>query len=557
MSLRPEPIGPVPEETARVARAAFPRRATWLRLRDELGPIYEDVAFAPLFPAHGQPAEAPWRLALVTIMQFAEGLSDRQAAEAVRARIDWKYALGLELTDPGFDFSVLSEFRARLVAGSAEHVLLDALLAACTARGYLKARGQQRTDSTHVLGVLRLLNRLEFLAETVRAALNAVAAAAPDWLRARTRPEWFERYGRRIEDYRLPKGQAARQAYAELVGADGLHLLTEVYVPTAPPRLRALPAVEGLRQTWIAHYVQGEGQARLREPKDMPPTPTQRQSPYEPEARYGYKRGEDWRGYKVHLTETCDEERPHLLTHVATAIATAADMEELAAIHQGLAAVGLLPAQHLVDTGYVRARNLLESRQQHQIDLLGPTPADHQWQLKAQQGFDRRHFRVDWDHQVVICPQGRPSAGWYPTHTPRGQPVIQVAFSAADCTPCPVRAQCTRAKGQPRGLTLPTRAEYEAMQAARQRQATAEFAAQYARRAGIEGTISQGVRAFGLRQARYRGRQKTHLQHVATAAAINVGRLMNWLNQVPRGRTRCSHFAALAPGSRGAPRTPR
>lgn len=555
MSLHPDPVGPVPEETARVARAAFPRGTTWLRLRDELGPIYEDAAFAALFPTHGQPAQAPWRLALVTVMQFQEGLSDRQAAEAVRARIDWKYALSLELTDPGFDFSVLSEFRARLVAGSAAHLLLDALLAACTARGYLKARGSQRTDSTHVLGVLRRLNRLEFLAETLRAALNAVAAAAPDWLRARTPPEWFERYSRRIEDYRFPKGQEARQAYAETVGADGLQFLAELSAPAAPPNLRHLPAVEGLRRTWIAHYAVLEDQVRLREPKDMPPTPEQRQSPYEREARYGYKRGQSWQGYKVHLTETCDEERPHLLTHVATTIATAADVEQLARIQQGLAVIDLLPAQQLVDTGYVRARNLLSSREQYQIDLVGPMYVDHQWQARARQGFDGAHFEVDWDRQVVTCPQGRHSAGWYPTHTPQGQPVVQIAFAAADCTPCRVRSQCTRAKGQPRGLTLPSRAEHEAIQAARQRQTTAEFAAQYARRAGIEGTISQGVRAFGLRQARYRGLGKTHLQHVATAAAINVGRVMNWLGSVPRGRTRCSHFAALAPARRVAPRT--
>jgi transposase len=229
-------------------------------------------------------------------------------------------------------------------------------------------------------------------------------------------------------------------------------------------------------------------------------------------------------------------------------------MAELAAIHQGLARVGLLPGQHLVDTGYVRARNLLDSRAQYGVDLLGPTPADHQWQLKAQQGFDRSQFQVDWEQRVVHCPQGHPSAGWYPTHTPQGQPVIQVAFAAADCTPCPVRSQCTRAKGQPRGLTLPPRAEYEAMQTARQRQATAEFAAEYARRAGIEGTISQGVRAFGLRQARYRGLRKVHLQHVATAAALNIGRLTAWWTGIPRGGTRCSRFGALALARRGAPR---
>lgn len=161
MSLHPLPVGPIPEETTRVARAAFPKGNVFIQIRDVLGVIFDDAQFTELFAVRGRPAEAPWRLALVSVMQFAEGLSDRQAAEAVRARIDWKYTLGLELTDSGFDFSILSEFRARLVQGAAEHLLLDALLEACTARGYLKARGRQRTDSTHVLGVLRLLSRLE------------------------------------------------------------------------------------------------------------------------------------------------------------------------------------------------------------------------------------------------------------------------------------------------------------------------------------------------------------------------------------------------------------
>lgn len=161
MSLRPEAVAPVPEATARVARAAFPKGNRYMQMRDVLGVVYDDASFAPLFSPRGRPAEAPWRLALVSVMQFAEGLSDRQAAEAVRARIDWKYALGLELADPGFDFSVLSEFRTRLVAGAAESLLLDALLGACREHGLLRARGRQRTDSSAVLGAVRLLNRIE------------------------------------------------------------------------------------------------------------------------------------------------------------------------------------------------------------------------------------------------------------------------------------------------------------------------------------------------------------------------------------------------------------
>src|SRR5262245_6887772 len=186
MSLHPHLIEPVPDETARIARAAFPKGQPYLTFRDALGTIFQDEDFAPLYAHTGQPGFTPWRLALVTLMQFRENLADRQAAEAVRARIDWKYLLSLELTDPGFDFSVLSEFRDRLLAGSAEELLLDKLLERCQGLGLLKARGQQRTDSTHVLAAIRVLNRLELVAETLRAALNAVATVAPDWLQAVT-----------------------------------------------------------------------------------------------------------------------------------------------------------------------------------------------------------------------------------------------------------------------------------------------------------------------------------------------------------------------------------
>src|SRR5215475_5983453 len=218
MSLRPHALESVPEETVRVARAAFPKGNPYLLLRDTLGTIFRDDDFAPCFPLEGQPGLPPWRLALVTLMQFRENLADRQAAEAARARIDWKYLLGLELSDPGFDFSVLSEFRDRLLAGGAEDLLLDTLLEQGRALGWLPPRGQQRTDSTHVLAAIRVLNRLELVAETLRAALNAVATVAPTWLQTLSPLAWYDRYGRRIEDARLPKDKAAREAYAQRVG---------------------------------------------------------------------------------------------------------------------------------------------------------------------------------------------------------------------------------------------------------------------------------------------------------------------------------------------------
>ena len=237
--LRPDTIGPIPEETARIAHAAFPKGHPYLRLADEFGTLFTDDLFLALFPAHGQPACAPWRLALVTILQFAEGLSDRRAADAVRSRIDWKYVLRLELTDPGFDASVLSEFRTRLLDGQAEQLLLDTLLTWCRERQLVKARGRQRTDGTgcplgRVLAAVRALNRIEVAGETMRHALNSLAVVAPSWLERHASPEWVARYARRAEDDRLPSGQAARDALALTIGGDGYALLTALYAATAP-----------------------------------------------------------------------------------------------------------------------------------------------------------------------------------------------------------------------------------------------------------------------------------------------------------------------------------
>src|SRR5688572_26625322 len=221
MSLRPEAVEPVPELTARVAKAAFPKGNVYLQMREEFGTLFTDEDFAAVYPRRGRPAWTPWRLALITIMQFVENLSDRQAAEAVRARIDWKYALSLELDDAGFDLSLLCEFRERLVEGNAEHLLLDRMLDHFKEKNLLKARGRQRTDSTHVLAAIRVMNRLELVTETLRAALNELATVSPDWLREVAPPAWYERYSLRAEQSRLPKSEKARQEYAQTVGQDG------------------------------------------------------------------------------------------------------------------------------------------------------------------------------------------------------------------------------------------------------------------------------------------------------------------------------------------------
>jgi transposase len=546
--MHPQPIAPVPEDTARVAKAAFPKGNVYMHMRDVLGSIYHDEDFSELFEVRGRPAITPWRLALVTVMQFSEGLSDRQAAEAVRARIDWKYALGLRLTDPGFDFSVLSEFRSRLIDGGKEELLLEKLLEECKERGYLKMRGRQRTDSTHVLGALRVLSKWERTAETMRVALNALASVDPEWLAEHADPEWFKRYGRRIEDQRLPKGKEAREEYLRTVGADGIRLLGHLDAPYAPRSLRRLSEVNILRQIWEQHYEVVDGQIRVLAPKEMPEGARRIESPYEVEARYSTKRSLGWVGYKVHLTESCDEGLPRLITDVHTTAATATDVKQLAPIQDRLAASGVLPAEQLADSSYVCGSNLVSSHAR-QVDLIGPAFKDNTWQAKADEGFDVANFRVDWDNKMVSCPRERRSIRWSETRTARGRSMIHIDFSVDDCSACPSRSSCTRAKDLPRTLTLQPQEEHEAIQFARKRQNTEEFASLYSQRAGIEGTVSQGVRAFGLRKARYRGLKKTHLQELATATSINVSRITNWLNEIPTAATRRSRLVALAQAS--------
>jgi transposase len=560
MSLHPQPIAPVPEQTAQIAHAAFPKGNPYLILRDQLGTIFQDEDFAPLFPAWGYPGLSPWRLALVTIMQFRDTLSDRQAAEAVRARIDWKYLLGLELTDPGFDFSVLCEFRDRLLTGSAEALLLDKLLERCRTRGWLKARGQQRTDSTHVLAAIRVLNRLELVTETLRAALNALATVAPTWLQGIVPPAWYERYGKRIEETRLPQGQANRDAYAQRVGEDGFALLDALEAPETPAHLREFPLITPLRRVWQRHYDRctGEGtihgasavcSVHFKSTRELPPAAEGIESPYDAEARYRHKRDTQWTGYMVHVSETCEPTAPHLLTHVHTTPATVHEAQCTEPIQQALIDKSVSPQEHLVDAASISSELLVHSRDDQGIILRGPIRPSQGWQTQVEGVYTVEQFAVDWDQQQVRCPQGHLSVAWWEHGGGQGSRPIIVAFDKHVCGLCPMRTSCTRAKHTGRRLRLPPQDPYEALRAAQTWSASEEGQQLYKRRAGVEGTLSQGVRAFGLRRTRYWGLAKTHVQHVAIAAAINIDRIVAWLDERPRAQTRTSRFAALAPVS--------
>jgi transposase len=537
----------VPELTARVVRAAFPKGTLAVRVREALGPLFEDESFAEAFAKRGRPAVSPGALALVSVLQYAEGLTDRQAADQVRARMDWKFLLGLELDDPGFDFSVLSDFRARLIEHGLEEKVLDLVLERISALGLLRSGGRQRTDSTHVLAAVRTLNRMEFVGETLRAALEALAAAAPQWLSPLVTADWVKRYGARIDSYRFPKGDNVRQEWAEQDGRDGFTVLEAVYAPGAPIWLREVPAVQVLRRAWVEQYHRdGEG-VRWREGKDLPPGRRRMSSPYDTDARYGTKRGSGWCGYKTHLSETCEPDAPHLITHVATTDATVTDTEVTEAVHQGLAARELLPDEHDVDAGYVTAAHIVAARDAHGIELLGPVGLDTCHENYEGEHFTQSAFRIDWEARTATCPQGKVSASWSEQRKSSGTPVSRVHFTAQDCAVCPVRGKCTKAANGKwgRSLTLLPQDQQEALEDRRREQLTDQWQQRYNIRAGVEGTISQAVRRTRIRRTRYTGLPKTHLGHVLAATAINIIRLDAWLNGTPLGGTRTSHLAQL------------
>jgi transposase len=342
-----------------------------------------------------------------------------------------------------------------------------------------------------------------------------------------------------------------------MVGEDGFHFLDALETAEAPQEARELPILTTLRRTWQRHYdrlgdntagVEGGPVQRVRfkTNRELPPAAEGIESPYDPEARYRHKRDTQWTGYMVHVSETCEPTAPHLLTHVHTTPASVHEAQCTAPIQQALINKEVAPRDHLVDAAYIAAELLVSSRDEQSITLRGPARPNPNWQAKVEGAYTLADFVVDWEHQQVHCPQGKTATSWAARSDATGTPYIQVRFRQQDCRGCAARPSCTQAPTAPRTLKLHPQAQYEALQAARAWYASDEGQQSYKRRAGIEGTLSQGIRAFGLRRTRYRGLAKTHLQHVAIAAAINIDRIVAWLDAHPRAQTRTSRFAALA-----------
>ncbi len=516
-----------------------------MRLRDHLGEVFNDALFADAFPGRGAPAQSPAVLALVTVLQFTENLTDRQAADASRDRLSWKYALGTELSDAGFDFSALSKFRARLVGH-------------CREAGLIKAGGKQRTDSTHVIRAVRDLNRTELAGESVRAALEALAVAAPSWLAGVIDvAEFAERYGPRIEGWTMPRSKTKRDRLAQVFGQDALALCRAAWSDTAPVWVREIEAVALLRQVLVQNSTiradaRGREVIKKRDADDegVPPGHIRLASPYDPDARWSAKGDEVfWTGYKVHLTETCDIQAeaevgvPRLITDVHTTTATVPDVKTTVPIQQNLAERQVAPGEHYLDSGYPSVDLVVEAAGRG-ISMVTPLLVDHSPQAKAAEGFDKSAFRIDWKARQVRCPQGATSAGWYPV-TRHGRDAIVIDFARADCRPCPSRTACTTSDRGTRMLTLRPRELHERTTAARAEQHTKSWRTKYALRAGIEGTVNQALDVTGIRRARYRGLPKVTLQHAFSATALNIVRLDAWWTTDPLRKPSTSRLERL------------
>lgn len=544
--LKPVGIRKIPRETKRVAKAAFPKGNVNMRLGDEYSTVFKDEDFSDLYPSIGQPAISPLQLALVTVMQYLENLTDRQAANAVVLRIDWKYCLGLELEDTGFDYSVLSEFRKRLVEAEAQERILDKMLEHFKERELIQDKGKQRTDSTHILAHIRVMNRLELVAETMRATLNELAEYESDWLREIAETSWYERYVSRVENYRLPKSERKRQAYGKAVGEDGYKLLDAIEQHPNSERLLALPQVAILIQVWERHYERKGKRIKYRDDKDLAPAAGAIESPYETEARFSDKRGLEWVGYKAHYTESCNDKTPNLIVNILTTPATTQDVSCTNIIQDALEQKQLSPEKHYVDAGYTAADYFITAQQNDGGKLIGPVRKNNHWQTKVEGGITVEDFEIDWDKEQVTCPAGHTSQSWHLYQPKDGSSQkMRIRFSKEDCDACPFKPLCTRSKTSGRVLGFRPKAQFEVLKYAKEYIESDEGKQDYRIRAGIEGTIAQAVGAFGGRRSRYRGQPKTHFQQAMISTAINIVRVDNHLQNIPKGKTYISRFARL------------
>lgn len=518
MCLKVRPPWPMPPETAAVGKAILKEDSPYRLIGERLFEGCRENDYADLYSMEGKPGISPVILAFVTVFQFMERLPDRQAAESVRMRMDWKYALHLPLAYEGFDYSVLSEFRDRLLAHQAEGRVFEQLVQEFRSMGLVKERGKQRTDSIAMLMKVRHLSRLELVVETLRLAVGAILKVDRAWAEALIPPSWEERYSERFVLQRHTQEEWAE--HDQHVGSDGEWLIARLTGEGAPAEIKNLAEVQVLKTVWAQQFREVQGKMVYQELKKYDGH-TQIQTPHDPQARYSRKRIQEWIGGKVQVTETDDEGYPHLITDIAGTCSSQTDYESLAEIQARLKERHCLPKEQYVDSGYMSGPNLAVSVQ-NGIDLIGPTVPVVSPQSKIPDGITTEYFDIDVEQLQATCPGGNsvgPDFGW------KGK--IRFLFPKEVCAACGLRERCCTGEG---GRTLCVGTTYPLLQQARKRQKTEAFQQDYHKhRCGVEGCVSALARGNGMRTSRYIGNQKRHLQAVFCGTAANLKRTALWL----------------------------
>ncbi len=527
MSLQWQLPRELPADTAQIGQTILKSSNVYRQIGERFDELFpEESRFAELYEPTGRGAISPLLLSLITVFQMLEKVPDRLAAEYVVSRIDWKYALHLPLTYTGFHFSDLSAFRQRLLEHKRERLVFEQFLSRLKALGLIKPRGKMRTDSTHVLGIVERLSQLELVAESIRVALSAVTKLAPTWVEEQLPGAFSEAYEVRQSEYGL--SQEAVQAKLVKAGRDGFWFLGQIE-RSGLEGFSGLTEVETLRRVLKEQFPGGASSP----PAIKRPTGDVIETPHEPEVRYGTKRGQGWRGYKAQVTESCDEDRPHLIVDIEPTLAFAHDSPELPKVQARLQAQGTLPGEQYVDQGYMSAQGIVDS-QELGIDLVGRPLGD----TRGVEGYSQADFQIDEQARQAVCPTGATSVVWGERRSEEGRPVgIQIRFEGSTCRACEAFGRCTNAKG---GRCLELHPHRQVLEARRVEAKTESYRQRLRLRAGIEGTISELVRGHDLRHARYRGLAKLRLQEVFIALAVNLKRLGHWWAKVAQAGSRPS-----------------
>jgi len=536
MSLQKRWNDEIPADTAMLGDTLLDPDDPYRLIGQEASGFFKFEDFVSLYASIGRGAICPIILSLVTIFQFLENLPDRAAAKQARLNIAWKYALHQPLLWLGFHYSDLCNFRKRLLRHGKERLVFDKVLQWVKSHGLVRKNGKQRTDSSHVLGAVERMSRLELTWETLRVTLHALRQVAPTWYDKTIPVAFHEAYYERQSDWKLTKDEV-RQAM-QRAGQDGYWLLDRIET-TAPEVAQHLAEVETLRTVLDQQFERAETSVQAKKVpikgKDIIVTP------HDTDARWAKKRSQEWVGYKMQVTETSDKEQAvQFITDMDTVAANDGDSEHVDPIQSRLEERDLLPDEHQVDQGYTSGANLAKSAERG-VELVGPVAVD---QSKKPEGYRQADFDLDFEAHKATCPEGQEAASWTEYQAPEApddpeRKEIKIKFGHA-CDDCPARNLCTSSK---RGRTLTVSAFHAELSARRAEQQTDEFKERLKERSAIEGTISEFTRCHGARRARYRGKGKVRLQHLFTGAAVNIKRLARAL-ALPK-----TQMTAIAVGS--------